>query len=289
MKMKQLTWGLGLILGSAACLAQAIATASPAHGARSTTTYGDSLALGKGRLKSYISRKADGTTQAIGVEFHKNTLVGLPDEHNDGRNCWDSNADNSIDLDSECSGGHGYALKFPANTTPFDHISVDWEPHGHVPADVYDIPHFDFHFYMVNQITRNLIAVGPCFGTINCEIYQKAIVPIPASNLHPDFDNTQLAFSRMGNHWIDRTSPEFHGQPFTHTFILGSFDGQLTFMEPMVSLPYLLTKPRQCTAIKQPEQYQVSGQYPMKYCIRFQPADDKYTISLEDFRYRQAN
>lgn len=286
MKFKQIAWGIGLVLGSASCLAQ---TAAQAPVTIVSTTYGDVLALGNGRLKSYVAKKSDGTIHAIGVEFHKSTLVNLPDEHNDGLNCWDSNGDNDIDLEAECSGGHNRTLKFPANPTPFNHISIDWEPHGHVPADVYDIPHFDFHFYMISQITRNLIGVGPCFGTINCGIYEKAIVPVAPNYIHPDFFNTKLAFSRMGNHWADKTSPEFNGQPFTHTFILGSFNGSLTFQEPMVSLPYLLTKPSQCTAIKQPAQYQKAGLYPMKYCIRFNNLEDKYTVSLEDFRNRQAN
>lgn len=288
MKLNKIIGIVGLALGSAASMAED-ANLNLALPNSFTATYGDSLAFGNGKLKSYISKKSDGTPYAVGVEFHKSALVNTPTEHNDGLNCWDSNGDNDIDLEEECSGGHNRTLALPPNNTPFNHISVDWEPHGHVPADVYDIPHFDFHFYMISPITRNLIAVGPCFGTINCAVYEKAIVPIKDGYIHPDFFNTKLAFSRMGNHYADKTSPEFNGKTFTHTFILGSFDSKITFFEPMISMPYLKTKPNQCTPVKQPARYQANGYYPHKYCIRFNGLDETYTVSLEDFRYRQAN
>lgn len=41
--------------------------------------------------------------------------------------------------------------------------------------------------------------------------------------------------SGMGNHLIDTTGPEFHGEGFTHAYIYGSWDGDVTFMEPVVT------------------------------------------------------
>ena len=35
-----------------------------------------------------------------------------------------------------------------ARATGFDHLSVNWEAHGHPPA-LFLTPHFDFHFYTV--------------------------------------------------------------------------------------------------------------------------------------------
>src|SRR4051812_20501784 len=29
----------------------------------------------------------------------------------------------------------------------FDHVTIDWNPHGHHPIPIYGKPHFDFHFY----------------------------------------------------------------------------------------------------------------------------------------------
>lgn len=289
MNFHRIAAGTALAVAANWGFAQTAAVSSGPGFAVVFTTYGDVLSLGNGHLKSFTQNRPDGKLHAVGVEFHARTLSNLPQEHNDGLNCWDSNGDNDIDLEMECSGGHNRSLRFPKNASAFNHISVGWEPHGHVPADVYDVPHFDFHFYMIDMITRNLIGVGPCFGTINCAIYEKAIQPIPDGYVHPDFFNTKLAFSRMGNHYADKTSPEFNGSTFSHTFILGSFNKKITFFEPMVSLPYLLTKPSQCTAIKQPDRYQTTGLVPMKYCIRYTESDATYRVTLEDFRQRVAN
>ena len=42
----------------------------------------------------------------------------------------------------------------------------------------------------------------------------------------------------MGWHWIDPLSPEFTGQPFSKTYIYGYYGGELSFVEPMITLAY---------------------------------------------------
>ncbi|UUZ55880.1 FAD-dependent monooxygenase [Massilia sp. H-1] len=69
--------------------------------------------------------------------------------------------------------------------------------------------------------------------------------------MHPDMFNTNLVYAHMGNHYADGKSPEFNGGSFTHTFILGAFDGGITFYEPMLTKEYLQSEPDQCTPIKQ--------------------------------------
>ena len=32
-----------------------------------------------------------------------------------------------------------------------DHVVINWEAVGHPPPKVYDVPHFDFHFYLVKR------------------------------------------------------------------------------------------------------------------------------------------
>lgn len=249
--------------------------------------YGDRTTLGGGRISIIQLIQGNGVPKVLGIEFPKSVLKDLPNEHSDGRNCWDSNGDNEIDLE-ECDGGHERVLYFDNNKSPFKYMVINWEPHGHIPADVYDTPHFDFHFYMMDDIARNQIAVGPCPGVMNCAQAEIAILPLRSGYIHPDFSNTQLTFARMGNHWIDSTSPEFNGGEFTQTFIQGSYDGHLTFYEPMASLAYLLSEPRQCTAIKQPVLYEQAGYYPTQYCIRYTKPLDTYRVTLENFVYRNA-
>jgi len=251
--------------------------------------YGDTLSIGKGRYQTYVRTSARGETLEIGVKFHQSTLSNLPaDPVTDASTCFDANGDNELDLHEECVGGHSRTMYFSPNTTPFKSITVNWEPHGHVPKDVYDRPHFDFHFYMITDIERKEIFTGACPGMVNCAVAAKAVLPIPARYVHPDFFNTKLVYAHMGNHYADGTSPEFHGQGFTHTFILGAFAGKATFYEPMVTLEYLQSEPYQCTPIKQPQAFATAGYYPTRYCIRYDRKTHFYDVSLAGFRYRAA-
>lgn len=259
------------------------------NGAKGHIVYGDAAAIGKGRYHSYVRTAPNGQVAAVGVKFAKATLDGLPMHPvTDAKTCFDLNNDNELDLHDECAGGHARTLYFPANATPFKSITINWEPHGHVPADVYDRPHFDFHFYMVSDIERLKIIPGTCPGLVNCAVAAKAAIPIPAKYVHPDMFNTNLVYAHMGNHYADGTSPEFNGKTFTHTFILGSFAGKPTFYEPMVAADYLKTQPNQCTPIKQPHAFAAAGWYPTEYCIRFDKQHQLYDVSLQGFQYRKA-
>lgn len=259
----------------------------PVNSEYASLIYGDRTTLGDGRISTIQSVRADGTPRLIGIEFPKSVLRDLPEEHSDGLNCWDSNGDDAIDLE-ECDGGHERILFFDKNKSPFSSIVINWESHGHVPAGVYDTPHFDFHFYIMDNIARRQIAVGPCAGVMNCAQTETAILPLRSGYIHPDYFNTKLTYARMGNHWADSRAPEFNGGNFTHSFILGSYDSSLTFYEPMVSLDYLLSKPNQCTPIKQPLLFEKAGYYPKNYCIRYFEKAAIYRITLEQFEYRNA-
>jgi hypothetical protein len=291
--LKSMTFAL--LAASGAAIAQdgpagaAARAEEMSHGAGARIVYGDSLAIGTGRYHTYVRTSAKGEPMALGVKFHKSTLRALPTEpETDGSTCFDLNGDNAIDLHEECVGGHSRTMSFSPNPTPFKSITINWEPHGHVPADVYDRPHFDFHFYMISDIERKTIFPGACPGLVNCALAAKAILPLPARYVHPDFFNTKLVYAQMGNHYADGTSPEFHGQVFTQTFILGEFGGKTTFYEPMVTLEYLMSEPDQCTPIKQPQAFADAGWYPTRYCIGYDRRSNFYDVSLAGFRYRVA-
>ena len=255
----------------------------------SSNTKSDRASIGDGYFQTYSKVFYSGKPKTIGVKFPKSTLDNLPMHPlNDAKSCYDLDANNEVDADLECTGGHSRTLYFNSTLTPFSSITVNWEPHGHVPSGIYDSPHFDFHFYMYPEIERQKILPGPCPGVMNCAQQQKAIEPVPAQYIPPNYINTELAFARMGNHYVDETSPELNGEEFTHTFILGSYDSKVTFFEPMLSRNYLLTKPRTCIPIKQPLAFEISGYYPTKYCMRYNQNNEMYKISLEGFVYRNA-
>ena len=85
---------------------------------------------------------------------------------------------------------------------------------------------------------------------------------------------------QMGAHWVDPTSPELNGQPFTSTFIYGSYDGAFTFMEPMAAVSYLQSKPDTTMAVKLPSHYATPGAYPTTYGVSFDAGAKEYRITL---------
>jgi hypothetical protein len=96
----------------------------------------------------------------------------------------------------------------------------------------------------------------------------------------------------MGNHLGDQAAHEFHGSPFTHTFMYGVYGGAVTFYEPMIAkswLEQLAGAPaNSCTPIKQPAAWQSAGWYPTTYCIEYHPSQQHFTVSLRDFVLRPA-
>ena len=90
-----------------------------------------------------------------------------------------------------------------------------------------------------------------------------------------------MATAQMGMHWNDPNAPERRGEPFTKTFIYGSYDGAFIFAEPMVAKAYLDTKPTAVvTPIQLPVQYSTRGYHPTGYSVGYDPASKEYRISL---------
>jgi hypothetical protein len=76
---------------------------------------------------------------------------------------------------------------------------------------------------------------------------------------------------------------------FTEVIINGSWDGQYAFVEPMVTIDYLLSKPNVMNDLKLPQEYQKTGLYPTKSSITYDAASDTYMISLSELVERTAS
>lgn len=139
--------------------------------------------------------------------------------------------------------------------TPFDHIEIGWNPHGHEPVGVYNKPHFDFHFYMVSD------------AEVNAATDPVKLDAIPAAEYVPKNYVPGPAVPKMGKHFIDITSPELNGKAFNETFIYGTYDGKVTFYEPMITLAFLLSAESFERQIPQPEKYMKPGYYPTTMSI----------------------
>ena len=260
--------------------------------------YGQSAQRGDGRMTAY-TQSEKGVPTAVGVVLSEDTLQGLPhDPPTDGTWCFDKDGDGSVDPMAECANGYGSRLRLGDHftrtvDTPLKYTLINWNTHGHGPPDVYDLPHFDMHFYMQSDAERLKIRPGPCPELVNCDDYELG-KRLPAAKYRPaDFKDMDALSPGMGNHLIDTTAPEFHGAPFTHTFIYGTWNRDVTFYEPMITHKWLTavadgSHESGCFPIKSPQAYQKSGWYPTEYCIRHRDNRDELTVSLESFVHHDA-
>jgi Domain of unknown function (DUF5602) len=220
--------------------------------------YGPEVTVGNGKARSFFEPDENNHPKTMGIAIDEAALENLP--------------------------GHEsfFVLPLPsiaAQTTPYNHISLDWNPHGHGPATIYAKPHFDMHFYMIDEAEKNLI-----------DTTQPELNILPDSFLLPPFYVPEPGgVPKMGKHWVDITSPELNPvnpAPVTSTFIYGSYNGKVIFHEPMITRAFLLTKPDTLMDIKQPQKFAKPGHYPTKYQIKFDSEKKQWRIILRDFEHR---
>jgi len=250
--------------------------------------------LGKGTVSSYAEFDAGGTPRALGVLFSASALEGLPTGGSDRHHCFDRNKDGIVDAASECLTQYERVIPLPDAVArradiPFTWVLLNWNPLGHIPPGVYDVPHFDVHFYMQPIADVFAIASGPCGPEfVRCDQFEAARRPLPANYMHPDFKDVEAVAPAMGNHLVDLTGPEFSKHPFTRTWIFGAYDGKVTFYEEMVTRAFLLARPNTCFPIKSPPGVGVGGFYPTASCLRHDARTGEYTLSMEKFVFREA-
>ena len=218
---------------------------------------GPKINIGAGNAWTIVKTDDDQIPIAIGVQFDGAILDDLPQE-------------GMLPME--------YTLALPSEiaVAPYDHVTMDWNAHGHPPMMVYDLPHFDFHFYFMSDAERDQI--GP-FDTLE---FTKPLAP---EHLAPLYLETPDGVPRMGAHIIDLMSPEIAGTgTFTHTFIYGKYNGKLNFLEPMVTNSFLDTQQNITKEIRQPEQWMEEGYYPENYKIEYDGSKDQYSILLMDLK-----
>jgi hypothetical protein len=230
---------------------------APLHSKTTQTFHGPAVHLGNGSAYAWIMQSKDGTPQSIGVTLSERALQNLGDDI------------------------LGYVLELPgqAGSHFYTHVLMDWNPHGHEPPGVYDLPHFDFHFYIIPNEDR--LAIGPD------DVEQFANAPEPMY-IPPDYFMIPGGIPQMGAHWLDGTSPELHGETFTSTFIWGSFDGEFIFWEPMITRDYLLSQPDDEFILKQPTAYKRAGWYPANFKIKYDEVRGAYIVALTGLTYHEA-
>ena len=262
---------------------------------RAAWVMGGQTDIGKGTVSTYLEMGQQGEPAAIGVAFSATALEGLPSDGSDFHHCFDRNQDGIVNRATECLQSYEHVLSLPDAATrrpdvPFKWVLLNWNPGGHIPHGVYDVAHFDVHFFMEPIANVFALEAGPCGPEfVRCDQFAIGKQPVPANYIHPDFKDVDAVVPAMGNHLIDVTGHEFHQQPFTRSFIFGAYGGRVIFYEEMVAHRTLTAKPQVCNPIKSPRAVATSGFYPTVSCLRHHPLTGDTTVSLERFTFRAAS
>jgi hypothetical protein len=245
--------------------------------------YGTAIHLGKGEARTYVVRdQKTGDPVEVGVALTEGALQGLPQAGHHGGN------------------GHehysAYILELPADHgTPYRFVELDWNPKGH--GGPYTAQHFDFHFYRVPLVEHD--AIDPARAD-----YAERAAAFPAaeelptgyvsSHLLMNLPPAQAAVPKMGLHWVDTNSPELppRNQPFTATFIIGSWGGKVIFDEPMITRDFILAHRDSLTGgttipVPASARYAPAGFYMDSYRVSFDRPAGEYRVALTGLAWKK--
>ncbi|MFL5507357.1 MAG: hypothetical protein ACJ8AU_10765 [Gemmatimonadales bacterium] len=286
-----------IVLAAAVGLTTAAAAIAPILGRADAAEKleGPAVAVGNGTARLFVERGPHGEPRVLGISLTAAALTGLATRMNSTSRCFDKNGD-GLHAHGECMGDYQVDLALPDGAEelelPVRWAMLNWNPEGHMqPAPpVWSAPHFDFHFYIAEPAVIAGIRAGPCAELIHCQDSARAVRPLPAGHVPDGYIDVGAAVQSMGNHLVDSQDPELAdpSRGFSRTFIYGTYDGQLAFLEPMVSLAYLTARPDVCTSLRVPQAVAVAGYYPTSYCVRHDAASSTYRVTLEGMVYRQA-
>jgi len=236
-------------------------TAGAATAANVRVYTGDPVPVGNGTARVIVTATPQGVPRSVSVAFSGDALEGLPAAQPD-RSEWE------------------YVVPMPkgAPSTGYDHVGLNWNPAGHPPEGVYTHPHFDVHFYLIDRAQQEAV-------TFKDEAAARGLTPpdpriVPSGYVIPP----DTAVEQMGVHGVDPQSREFHGKPFTYTFIYGYYQGRMVFLEPMVTLDFFRSGADVTMPVKRPQAYSLPGYYPAKYRVGYDPVRKEYRVSLLDLR-----
>lgn len=222
------------------------------------TFYGTEMAVGNGNARTFFTVSNAGVPREIGVVFTAEALAKLPNANT----TWVLNL-------------HQKAIE----ATLFKNIVVGLSASGHgLPPTGNIDAHLDVRFFMMPNDEREAI-------------------PAPAAPLYPPpagagFDThppagylpenyvMNYAVAKIGRHWADNSFAT--GAHVEHTMIYGTYNGELTFIAPIVTVAGMVAGKNYSIAYPQPQQFAKPGYYATKYNIT---KDDKGSpvVALSDF------
>jgi hypothetical protein len=276
--------------GAIVMAAQNQVSANEGTAARTVRLNGAAQKVGNGTTRAYlIVDQTSGVPLEIGVALSEGAMENLPAP----MKMTPEQMQSMEHMDMQT-----WVLDLPTrNPTPYKFVTFGWNPQGHEPPGVWDIPHFDFHFYTASKEVRAAIVPSNPDFAAKAEKYpaesSQAQYYIDAATA-TKLPRTAMTVPEMGMHWFDVRTPEIQalaGKPeaykkFTRTFLYGSWDGEFIFAEPMITREYLLNiKAREgddLVAVPAAK-FTEPGMYPQAYRIKYDAKAREYRIALTNF------
>jgi Domain of unknown function (DUF5602) len=172
-----------------------------------TRVEGKTGKLFSGTAKSFATVKSDGTVATVGVVFSMKAFTSAPQTH-------PFQDDLVIDMPDVAK-----------EQTLLHHLRANWLPAGHGP-DPYGEAHFDFHFL---RGTRAEIDAIDCADDTRTGKTMPTADKIPAG-----YGTPELCVSAMGYHSWPKADTS--GGNFTGSLIMGYWEGNVVFLEPMIPM-----------------------------------------------------
>lgn len=248
------------LLLTGAALAMSASSASACPNCKRGYVFGPPVAVGNGMAFTWAKLGAGpNKVESMGVTFTETAMEGLPE-----------NLDPKMPM-------REYMLEMPKQVKglPFEFVTIDWNPKGHDPNPLYGRPHFDIHFFTIDEaIQANITAQG-------ADLKKCALKPHPRFVPAGYFLPQGTLVPKMGAHWIDPKSPELSGKPFTSTFLYGSYAGKTAFYEPMITREFLMSKPDFHQKLPMSKAFDKTGFYPTEYGVKYNPDRREITVSLD--------
>ncbi|GEK08838.1 hypothetical protein HUZ36_07035 [Pseudoalteromonas sp. McH1-7] len=237
-------------------------------GMHTLRVYGEVMHLGGGTVNTWISLAAGGYYK-IGMTFSPEIL----DINN---------------LPTEATHHDAY-LDFPRLAgSPFKHSYFSWNPAGHAPTNIYDIAHFDIHLSFFEK--EELAAIQ--FADPEGQILPPAEYMPPTSIAQTFPDGSYINVPSQGVHWYYEDTPEYNGGVFTETMLWGSYNGKLSFVEPMITFDTIMTETFFEKEIDMPLCVEATGFYPKVYGWQHKQNAEGQTyidVYMKDFVFMRAN
>lgn len=225
---------------------------------------GPEVQYGSGKARSWISLNDEGFPIEIGIEFTADVLD-----------------DRSILAEEQELTTVLRLHQKAKEVTPFEHIGLKYAAEGHGPR--WWEEHFDLYFFTITNEERMAM---PEYDANDQNI-------VDAYNYFPDmtkmpsdyfkFPGQLAVYPTIGKHWLP-TDFMTNYIPFTSVMVLGSYAQKNVFIQPMMTVDFLLSGDEFSGDYSQPQTFEEPGNnYPTKYNIYHDGKKNNIYITLSDF------